>query len=76
MHTILNSPKAYYLSARNLGLRPVLLESEIKDGMIYGFTDNYIKTKMKYEETLVNKVVDVRLLRIADDGCVEGRVEY
>lgn len=36
--------------------RPVLFESEITDGMISGYTDNYIRVRVPVEEGLVNRV--------------------
>ena len=43
--------------------RPVLFESDIDNGYMYGFTDNYIKIKHPYQEALVNQIVDVVLKR-------------
>jgi len=36
--------------------RPVLFESEVSDGMISGYTDNYIRVSVPYEAGLVNRV--------------------
>lgn len=47
--------KAFYLS--NAGTtRPVLWESDVKDNMMYGFTDNYIRVRRPYDPSLVNTV--------------------
>ncbi len=48
----------------------VLFEHDNKDGFIYGFTDNYIRVKTRYNETLRNKSVDVKLVNFTDDGNV------
>ncbi len=49
-------------------VRPVLFESNVTDGMLQGYTDNYIKVAIPYDEALVNQVVDVKLDRL-DDHC-------
>ncbi len=60
---------------RNLGLKKknafyrqmigkmldVLWESEVKDGMMFGFTENYVKVKMEYKPSLVNKILLVKI---------------
>lgn len=49
---------------RNIGqIRPVLFESKAKNGMIYGFTDNYLKVAKLWDEGLVNAVVSIELTR-------------
>lgn len=50
--------------------RPVLFESEEKDGFMFGFTDNYIKVKHPWDERLVNAIRPVRLEREDPDGTV------
>jgi threonylcarbamoyladenosine tRNA methylthiotransferase MtaB len=42
-------------------VRPVLFESEESDGNIHGYTDNYIRVSAPYSDSLVNRVVTVRL---------------
>ena len=39
--------RMFYLSQQDL-TRPVLWESDIKQGMIYGFTDNYIRVRQSF----------------------------
>ncbi len=60
---------------RNLGLKKknafykqmvgktldVLWESEIKNGMIFGFTGNYVKVKTEYKQSLVNEILPVKI---------------
>ncbi len=49
----------------------VLFEAEQSGGMIYGFTENYIKVTAKYDPILVNEVKTVTLLAINEEGVVE-----
>jgi len=46
----------------------VLFESDNDNGMMYGFTENYIKVKTPFDATLINQVKKVRLDRIEKDG--------
>lgn len=48
--------------------RPVLWESDIKKGMMYGFTDNYIRVRRKAEnvESLVNTITPFRLATLVE----------
>lgn len=58
---------------QNIGsIRPVLLESTMKGGLMCGFTDNYIKVQMPYKRELVGQIVDVKLIGLAENGNVEG----
>ena len=51
---------AFYVE-NSASLRKVLFESDIHNGYISGFTDNYIRAKIKADPALINKVVDVKL---------------
>ncbi|HLV41826.1 MAG TPA: tRNA (N(6)-L-threonylcarbamoyladenosine(37)-C(2))-methylthiotransferase MtaB [Brumimicrobium sp.] len=46
----------------------VLWESQNDDGYINGFTENYIKVKHPYDESLENKMQKVKYLTIGKDG--------
>ena len=50
--------------------RQVLFESKIKDSMLEGWTDNYIKVAVPYESSLVNQVVDAKLIDFDEKGRV------
>jgi threonylcarbamoyladenosine tRNA methylthiotransferase MtaB len=49
----------------------VLFEGDNKDGMMHGFTRNYVKVKAKFDPVLVNELKQVKLTTIAADGDVE-----
>ncbi len=51
----------------------VLFESEEKDNMIFGYSENYLRVKLPYDAHLVNQVVAVDLLQIDDDFCITGK---
>jgi threonylcarbamoyladenosine tRNA methylthiotransferase MtaB len=45
----------------------VLYEAEEDNGMMYGFTENYIKVEAPYDPLLVNELVDVQLIEINEN---------
>jgi threonylcarbamoyladenosine tRNA methylthiotransferase MtaB len=54
--------KMQYFSQLHAGqIRKVLFEGQDKDGMIEGYTDNYIRVTTPYREEWVNQVVDWKL---------------
>lgn len=48
--------------------RPVLFEKGMTDEIIGGYTDNYIRVEMPYDEALINEICDVRLGSPGLDG--------
>jgi threonylcarbamoyladenosine tRNA methylthiotransferase MtaB len=48
-------------------IRPTLFEEEEKDGLMFGWTDNYIRVAHPYFDHLVNTIVPVRLQNYRDD---------
>lgn len=49
---------------------PVLWEHEEKNGMMFGFTDNYVRVQKPYDPASINRVEIVKLEKIAPDGNV------
>jgi len=48
----------------------VLFEADQKEGFMHGFTNNYVKVKVKYDPVLVNELKAVKLTEILPDGDV------
>jgi len=42
-------------------VRAVLFEDDVKNGMIFGFTDNYIRIFIPFDETFMNTIIDIEL---------------
>ncbi len=51
----------YFIEQQYGQKRPVLFEHAEKSGMIEGYTDNYIKISQPYDETKINKIIDVEI---------------
>ena len=70
----LKKKRAFYES--QLGkVKPVLFEHENHDGMMYGFTSNYVKVAVPYQEDLVNQIHPLLLEKIDPDGMVRGQLQ-
>jgi threonylcarbamoyladenosine tRNA methylthiotransferase MtaB len=54
--------------------RKVLFEHERKHNRMFGWTDNYIRVEAPWTESLINGVVDFKLVSINADGHVEGHI--
>lgn len=52
----------------------VLLESENHDGFLHGFTENYLKVKVPYDESLMNEIIPVKIDAIDKDGLIIPQV--
>ncbi len=55
-------------------VREVLLEAENDEGQMYGFTDNYIKIALPFDEHLINTIQTVSLVQVSESGCVKGEL--
>ncbi|PIB35392.1 tRNA (N(6)-L-threonylcarbamoyladenosine(37)-C(2))-methylthiotransferase MtaB [Reichenbachiella sp. 5M10] len=58
--------RAFYLSQEGRNAE-VLLEGDIKDGVMHGFTANYIKVEFPHDENLVNQLIPIHLKQTTDD---------
>lgn len=74
MLTILSEKKKRAFYERHLGeTRPVLFEVHKDKNLVSGFTDNYVKIEMPYEEGLLNTVEKVELISITPEGNMESK---
>lgn len=51
--------------------REVLWENENEDGLMYGFTDNYIRVKKAYDPDCVNSISNIRLLEMDSEDVMQ-----
>ena len=74
MLRILSEKKRRKFYEENLGQTfTVLFEEDIEDGMMHGFTENYIRVAAKYDPMLINELKLVTLDAILADGNVGVR---
>ena len=65
--------RAFYKKFENTTAE-VLFEAENDEGVMYGFTKNYIKVSVPYQEELVNTIQMVSLSEITKFGIMKGEV--
>ncbi|MCX6292476.1 MAG: tRNA (N(6)-L-threonylcarbamoyladenosine(37)-C(2))-methylthiotransferase MtaB [Bacteroidetes bacterium] len=69
MLRILSQKKINHFYQQHFGTKKtVLFESEEKEGMIHGYTENYIRIKFPFDASLANQLQQVKLVKIDDDG--------
>lgn len=54
--------------------KTVLFEQEENEGMLYGFTENYVKVKTPFNAQLVNQICTVQLTEIDRDGLMKCNI--
>lgn len=65
--------RRFYESQHGRKLK-TLFEQEESDGYMFGFTENYVRVKVPYNEKLVNQVIETTLYAFDVDGCVLGKI--
>ena len=63
--------RRHFYSTQKGKKKKVLFESDENEGMIFGFTENYVKIKTKYDENLINQIVDISLDELDRDGVMK-----
>jgi threonylcarbamoyladenosine tRNA methylthiotransferase MtaB len=66
--------KRHFYAAFEHTERKVLFEAENDMGIMYGFTDNYIKVGVPYNEQLINTIHTVKLGGITSTGYMKGEL--
>ena len=49
----------------------VLFENDVENGMMHGFTENYIRVTAKYDPLLINELKQVQLVGLNEEGYME-----
>jgi threonylcarbamoyladenosine tRNA methylthiotransferase MtaB len=71
MLRILSEKKRRKFYEENLGQTfTVLFEEDVENGMMHGFTENYIRVAAKYDPILINELKQVTLDEILETGNV------
>jgi threonylcarbamoyladenosine tRNA methylthiotransferase MtaB len=69
---LLSDRKKRQFYQENIGsVRTVLFEQEEDEGIMYGFTENYVKVKYTYQPDLVNTFQSIKLLDLDRDGIMK-----
>ena len=49
----------------------VLFEDDVAEGLIHGFTENYIRVAARYDPLLINELKEVRMVAVNEHGTME-----
>ena len=72
---ILSEKKKRHFYEQNIGKeKTVLWESENDNGLMQGFTENYIKVKTEYNSELINELMPIKLAEIDRDGIMKSEL--
>jgi threonylcarbamoyladenosine tRNA methylthiotransferase MtaB len=74
LHILSDKKRRAFYEAHAGNAREVLFEAEKEGEMMHGFTDNYIKVQVPFDQNLVNKTVKVYLMHIAENGIFEAKI--
>lgn len=73
---ILSDKKRRAFYEKNVGsIRKVLFEKDMEDGMIHGFTENYVRVAVPADEELINQLRVVKIGEISSSGVAVGSLE-
>ncbi|MFA7272848.1 MAG: tRNA (N(6)-L-threonylcarbamoyladenosine(37)-C(2))-methylthiotransferase MtaB [Crocinitomicaceae bacterium] len=74
LHILSDKKKRAFYETQVGTKRTVLLESDEENGMMFGFTENYIKVKLPYDANLVNTFQTVDLTEIDRDQIMKATI--
>ena len=70
LHKLSDSMR-YNFYKSNIGkVKKVLFETEVEDGYVIGFSENYIRVKVKGDKKMLNKIFNVKLSFIENDKII------
>ena len=70
LHKLSDSMR-YNFYKSNIGkVKKVLFETEVEDGYVIGFSENYIRVKAKGDKKMLNKIFNVKLSLIENDKII------
>ena len=68
----LSEKKKRFFYEENVGREAtVLFEDDVVEGMMHGFTENYVRVTAKYDPMLINELKQVQLSGLSADGLME-----
>ncbi|MGC6428798.1 MAG: tRNA (N(6)-L-threonylcarbamoyladenosine(37)-C(2))-methylthiotransferase MtaB [Flavobacteriales bacterium] len=69
MLRVLSIKKKHSFYEKQIGtVRSVLFEHENKDGFMYGFTENYLRVKTKFNSEFSNQIVKTKINKMDENG--------
>jgi threonylcarbamoyladenosine tRNA methylthiotransferase MtaB len=77
LRSISDEKKIAFYQSQLSQIRPVLVEGQRdSDGLLKGFTDNYISVRFDGPDSLLNSITSVRLLLLEDNNVTGERITH
>ena len=70
LHILSDKKRRKFYEENIGGTFKVLFENDVENGMMHGFTENYIRVAAKYDPLLVNEIKTIKLVSINEKGLV------
>jgi threonylcarbamoyladenosine tRNA methylthiotransferase MtaB len=74
LHLLSDRKKRAFYERNKNSSRKVLFENEENNGIMYGFTENYIKIKTAYNPVLANTIQEIQLNELDRDGIYKSEI--
>lgn len=71
LHILSDKKKRAFYESQLGKQKTVLFEAEEENGVMFGFTENYVKVKVPFNKELINQIREVELVEIDRDGIVK-----
>jgi len=71
LHSLSDKKRRFFYEQHLNTTHTVLFENDVEDGLMHGFTENYIRVAAKYDPLLINELKKVVLTSINEKGHVE-----
>lgn len=80
LHILSEKKKRAFYDSQLGASHTVLFEDDVQDGIMQGFTENYVRVSARYDPLLINETKEVFLAEIGEDGLmqvfeVDGKAE-
>lgn len=71
LRSLSEKKKRYFYETHTDNTATVLFEDDVENGMMHGFTENYIRIKAKYDPLLINETKQIQMVRVDQNGLME-----
>jgi threonylcarbamoyladenosine tRNA methylthiotransferase MtaB len=75
LHLLSERKKRAFYEFNKDSKRSVLFENDENNGVMYGFTENYVKIKTPFDPELTNTIKTIRLNHLDRDGIYKSEIE-
>jgi threonylcarbamoyladenosine tRNA methylthiotransferase MtaB len=71
LHVLSDKKRRHFYEGQVGRTATVLFEDDVADGLMHGFTENYVRVAARYDPVLINELKKVRLAGVTPKGLME-----